>query len=89
MIRYRQNRSIAWRDIEGEAVLIEPSDGTVIVLNGVGCRVWSLLEEPRSSTDITRRIADEYQQNEDDVSTDVSRFLLDLDRRGLVEEVGR
>lgn len=87
MTRYRQNQEIAWRDIEGEAVLIDPADGVVFVLNQVGCRVWSELEEPSSSREIARRIAAEYHEDEERVRKDVLPFLEALSRSQLVERV--
>ncbi len=82
---YRQRREIAWRDIKGEAVLLDSREGVVFVLNGVGSRIWSLIEEPREQAEISRLIAGEYRLAEAAVVQDVSRFLQALKERGLVE----
>ena len=86
--RYQQNRRVAWRDIEGESVLVDPTTGTVFVLNGTGSRIWSYLEEPLPRRDIVRRISSEHRQEERVVSRDVSRFLEALIARGLIEAQG-
>ena len=88
MTRYQQNRRIAWRDIEGESVLIDPKTGTVFVLNGTGSRIWSCLEEPLPRKDLVQRISNEHGQEERVVSEDVSRFLEALKARGLIEVQG-
>ena len=51
--RFRQETRVAWRSIDGESVLIDPTSGTVFVLNRVGSQVWALLEEPRTVDDTT------------------------------------
>ena len=82
---YRQRQQIAWRDIKGEAVLLDSREGVVFVLNGVGSRIWSLIEEPKEQAEISRLIAGEYRLAEAAVVQDVSRFLQALKERGLVE----
>ena len=82
---YRQKQEIAWRDIQGEAVLLSPAEGIVFVLNDVGSRIWSLLEEPQPPAELTRRIAQTYRMAEDKVAGDVTRFLEELQERGLIE----
>ena len=83
--RYHQNRQVAWREIEEQSVLIDPTTGTVFVLNGTGSRIWSYLEEPLPRRDIVRRISSEHRQDEQVVYRDVSRFLEALMTRGLIE----
>jgi hypothetical protein len=86
--RYRQSPSIAWRAIDGEAVLIEPMTGTVLVLNRVGARIWELLEAPRSAADLAGRIAAEHAAAEGSIAADVDAFLASLAARSLVEVAG-
>ena len=86
MIRYAQNRQIAWRAIEEEAVLIDPADGTVFVLNGVGLRIWALLEEALSSAEISSELAVEFPSETDRLDDDISGFLSDLIERELIIE---
>ncbi len=85
MNRYRQRREIAWRDIKGEAVLLDSREGVVFVLNGVGSRIWSLIDEPKEQAEISRLIAREYRLAEAAVVEDVIQFLQTLKERGLVE----
>ncbi len=82
---YRQKRDIAWRSFEGEAVLLDPSDGVVFVLNEVGLRIWSLLEEPQPPAELARQIGEEYHVAPERLAGDVTAFLEALQERGLVE----
>lgn len=82
----RQNPAIAWRAIDGEAVLIDPSTGTVFVLNRLGARIWELLEVPRGAEELARALAVEHPDEGDRVAGDVAAFLGSLAGRSLVEE---
>ena len=83
--RLRQNLQVAWRAIDGESVLIDPTTGTVFVLNGVGSRVWSLLEEPRTQDELTDTIAAEHELPADAIAPDIDAFVASLDERRLIE----
>ena len=89
VICYRQKQDIAWRAADEQAVLIEPLEGVVFVLNQVGCRIWSMLEEARRPSDVVRAIARDYRKTEDEVAADTYPFLEALVERGLIEEVNR
>ncbi len=82
---YRQKRDIAWRNFAGEAVLLDPSEGVVFVLNEVGLRIWSLLDEPQPPAELARQICEEYSVPPEQVTGDVTAFLEALQERGLVE----
>jgi len=82
---YRQNPSVAWRAIDGEAVLIDPSNGTVFVLNRLGARIWELLEEPRAADDLARTLESEHPEERVRIAEDVESFLGALFERTLVE----
>lgn len=84
---YRQNPSVAWRAIDGEAVLIDPATGTVFVLNRLGARIWGLLEEPRGEDELARALAAEHPAETARIAADVAAFLGSLADRSLVEGV--
>ncbi len=85
--RIRQNHTIAWRDLEGESVLIDPSSGTVFVLNEVGSRIWQLLESPTTPTALEEQVAADHQRPTAHVREDVAEFLDALSNRRLIESV--
>jgi hypothetical protein len=82
---YRQNPAVAWRAIDGEAVLIDPSNGTVFVLNRLGARIWALLEEPRGEEELAGALSREHPGEGVRIAEDVSKFLGALSERALVE----
>ncbi len=86
-MNYQQRTTIAWREIEGQAVLIDPGTGTVFVLNGVGSSVWEIIEQPHSIDEIKRSIGEEYD-TERQLDPDIREFLETLEARKLVEVTG-
>lgn len=81
----RQDPRVAWRSIDGEAVLIDPSNGTVFVLNRLGARIWELLEEPRTTEDLVASVDLDVAPPEETVAADIATFLAALAERRLVE----
>jgi hypothetical protein len=80
----RRTPSVASRSLDGEAVLVHPGHGKVTVLNGVGARVWELMDGHRSISHIAGMIADEYEVSAVKAESDALAFCQDLAGRGLL-----
>jgi hypothetical protein len=74
---YSRNPDIAFRIIDGEAVLVDPKAGTTFVLNAVGSCVWSVLESAGIET-LVERVCHEFSATADDARSDIESFLLTL-----------
>jgi hypothetical protein len=85
---YARHGSAAWRKLEGEMVLVHAEREMILGLNGVGARIWELLDGQRPAREVARAIAEEYRRTPADVLADVLPFLADLERRHLVVSVG-
>ena len=75
---------IAARVFDGEAIIVMPVAGEVLVLNGVGTRVWELIDGKRSDGEIVTAIIAEYEATETQVIQDVATFLSLLEMRGAI-----
>ncbi len=80
----RRTPSVASRALDGEAVLVHPEQGKVTVLNGVGARVWELIDGQHTIAEMARVIADEYEVSLIKAETDTLAFCRDLAGRGLL-----
>lgn len=69
---------VAWRMIDGEALLVLADAGEVAVLNGVGSRIWQLADGSRSIDDIITVIVAEYDTTADEAGRDVVDFIEQL-----------
>ncbi len=85
MTLFIQAEKIASRIIDGEAVLVNTSDGYINVLNSTGAIIWDFLKEAHSLDEITQMLASKtiYEQPEQ-IKSDVSTFLNELLNLGLI-----
>ena len=60
---------------------------SVYALNGVGGAIWAELETARTVDEITRRVAGEFEVEDDVARADVERFLASLLEAGMIEEL--
>jgi hypothetical protein len=70
--------------VDGEAVLLLPHTGTVVVLNEVGRTIWELLDGVRPLNEIVTHIVAAYEVSAAQAQTDTFSFLDNLLARGLV-----
>ena len=82
--RPKRDPSVAWRVIQGEAVMVLPSTGKVHTLNAVGTRFWELVDGQRSLAEIVRQIAEEFDAPAEAIAADCRRFASELAERRLL-----
>jgi uncharacterized lipoprotein YajG len=63
---------------EGEAFVILPETSEYKILNGVGSRVWELVDGVRTQEEIARVISAEYDVALETALADVKEFLEEL-----------
>ncbi len=86
-MHYIQNHEVAYRSIDGEAVLVIPHTSDVKVLNEVGTRIWEALEGPRSIDEIVSVVVAEFEITEEQARIDALTFIEALVSRDLVHQV--
>ena len=85
---WKLSPDVVFRDLEGEAVILDLSSGTYFGLNEVGTRVWRLVDEGRDPSQIVGIVATEYAADRETIAGDVERLLDDLSRRRLIVSAG-
>jgi hypothetical protein len=76
---YSPNRDeIVAKVLDGEAIMINLSKGIYYSLDGVGGRVWELLEEGRGAADVAAGIVREFDVTLERARSDVERILREL-----------
>ena len=78
------NPDVVFRDLDGEAVILDLGSGTYFGLNHVGTRVWQLISEGSDESHIVDIIASEYDAARATIAADVARLLNDLRARRLI-----
>ena len=85
-MRYQQKNGIVARSVAGEHVLI-PVQGctrSVYTLNATGCVLWDLLEQAQTDEYLVEALGERYAIAREVAQLDVTAFLDDLTRMGLV-----
>jgi hypothetical protein len=83
-ISARPSPDVIFRDLNGEAVLLDFGTGRYFGLNPVGTRVWTLLTEGAAVSAIVGIIGAEFDAPLDEIAADVEGLLSELTARGLV-----
>jgi len=80
--------SVLFRDLDGEAVLLETGSGRYYGLNEVGTRMWSLIQSHGEIGTVCRALLAEYDVPEDRLREDLENFVETLAARGLLRMEG-
>ena len=81
---WKHSPDVVFRDLEGEAVILDLASGTYFGLNEVGTRVWRLVDEGRDAAQIVDAVAAEYDADRTTIEQDVARLLDALSARRLI-----
>jgi hypothetical protein len=79
--------SVLFRDLDGEAVLLDTVSGRYFGLNEVGTRMWSLLQRHGEIDEVCRALLAEYEAPEERLREDLLRFVDTLAAKGLIRMV--
>lgn len=85
----RTNPDVVWRDLEGEAVLLDLSRGIYFGLNEVGTRIWRMLDEGESLERISDALVTEYEADRLTVERDLTALVAELEARRLIVRDGQ
>jgi hypothetical protein len=77
---------VVFRELDGEAVLLDLGTGTYFGLNAVGTRVWQLIDAGREQDDIVNVLAAEYDAATPTIAADVERLVAELKARRLIKD---
>ena len=72
-------------DLSGEAVILNMDNWVYYGLNGMGYRVWNLIQEPMRIDEIRSTILGEYDVDFDVCEQDLLAFICDMTNEGLVD----
>ena len=79
-----KNRDIIWRNMQGEAVLLNPVDGSYFGLNSVGCSFWEKVDGQRTIEEIIDLLLMEYMVERDVLIHDIKEFVHSVEDKGLI-----
>jgi hypothetical protein len=83
-VNVRIAEDVVFRDLAGEAVILNLATGTYFGLDGVGTRIWHLIAEHGSMERIVETVVAEYDVDEGRLRADLAALLAELRDGGLV-----
>ncbi len=72
-------------DLQGREVILNIKSGVYYGLDGVGTRIWNLLQQPRTVKEIRDMLLDHYDVNTQRAEVDLMALLQKLSDAGLIE----
>lgn len=80
-----RSERLSWRVLDGEALILHPSAGTLHRLNETGTRLWELLDGNRSVEGIALALTNEYEITQEDAVEQLLELADGLVGNDLVE----
>jgi hypothetical protein len=77
-------RTLTWRLLDDDAVIVSPRSGKIRVLNHSGALTWQLLAAGKSLAEMADVLAERYEISREQAYLDLEAFLDDLSQRGMV-----
>jgi len=75
---------IIWRILDGNAVIVSPTDGEVHVLSETGTAIWEMVVDKKDVSDIEGYLVEHYIVSQADAHQDVASFINEIKVLGLV-----
>ena len=81
---FRVSDDVVFRDVGGEAVILDLKNGTYFGLDAVGTRIWRVLTEGATLAEALEVIVSEYDVPRTIAERDLLDLVADLCRRQLI-----
>jgi hypothetical protein len=77
---------LLWREIEGEAVLLDARSWDYLGLNEAGQVLWARLQDGATRTQLVESLTDQFEISAEVAARDVDGFVEQLRAMGLIQE---
>jgi hypothetical protein len=75
------------RTVGEETVILDLATGTYFGLDPVGARIWELVGEGKTLSEVCDRMLEEYEVSREELEADTLKLAEELAARGLVRPV--
>src|SRR5471030_1114420 len=81
---FRISDGVVFRELDGEAVILNLDSGVYFGLDRVGTRVWQLLEQHGRVEEVVDHLLEQYEVEPDRLRTEVAQLVATLVEKGLI-----
>jgi hypothetical protein len=82
--KVQRNPEMVSGNMDGEVVMLSIQRGEYFGLDKIGSRIWDIIENSISISDIKNILLQEYEVDEETCLNDLIEFLEDLQNKGLI-----
>jgi hypothetical protein len=79
-----QDRDVAWRELDEEALLLAPNGRAIHNLNATGTFIWNLIDGQKTIGDIIQAACEEFSIEYEQAQREIIEFINELKEKSLV-----
>jgi coenzyme PQQ synthesis protein D (PqqD) len=83
------NDEVVFRELDGEAVLLNLASGMYFGLDETGTRMWQLIDQHGELAAVLAALCEEFDAPRDAIERDLLNLALELSEKGLLVPRGR
>lgn len=80
--------NVLFREVDGEAVLLDAGSGVYFGLDKLGTAIWNYLKEKKGFEEIVRAITQEFDVSQEQCREDLKNFIQKLEKNRLLSTHG-
>jgi hypothetical protein len=79
---------VVFRELDGEAVLLNLASGMYFGLDETGTRIWQLIDQHRHLAEVLAALCEEFDVSRDTMERDLLTLVSELSEKGLLVAAG-
>lgn len=79
-----RNQELIWRNLDGEAVLLDPGNGKYFGMNEAGCSFWEKIDGKTTLADIIDLLLEEYKVERETLENDITELAVLLEKNDII-----
>jgi hypothetical protein len=84
----RRTEDLVASDLEGETVMMSVRSGMYYGLDSIGSRIWQLIEQPRTFSELCDMVLEEYDVDRAQCERDITALLTEMRDEGIIDVLG-
>jgi len=80
-----RHNDIVFNMLDDEIVMMSIKNAEYYGLDSIGSRIWEIIEKPVSFKQLLNILVTEYDVNEEQCKTDVTVFLIALEKKNIIK----
>ena len=84
---YAQNKDAVFREEYEEALLFNPDNSDIVVINSTGRFIWQLCDGKNTKEGIINKILDEFDITSEKAGKDLDQFFYYLEKRNFLKKI--